>query len=271
MTRSRSSAWLCVITAMNAPSGARDSNSTGSPLRDCRDIRRKYFGNRARPRVDPGDGERKRRERHRERASDMARAEQIERSRLLAEPFDHAPVRLNLVGRPACAHRSRSGARAAHPCRSCAVVVSSAHALGLRQPRDGLTVGRAEALESSAARVRRSIVQGPVRARWSIRDTAGPSRRASSACASASAAHSSAPPPIVPVNAPSGATTMRAPASRGLEPFSLRQRHQRRRAVCGDEPLDGRPDRHYWRHSLHCAQNQLPGWPVRRAAPAHPG
>src|SRR5690606_11084038 len=41
-----------------------------------------------------------------------------------------------------------------------------------------------------------------------------------SACASAIARHSSAPPPMVPRKAPSSRTTMRAPASRGTEPLA---------------------------------------------------
>src|ERR1700722_15187602 len=39
--------------------------------------------------------------------------------------------------------------------------------------------------------------------------------------ASASASHSSAPPPMVPENRPSGRTIMRAPGSRGLDPWTF--------------------------------------------------
>ncbi len=76
----------------------------------------------------------------------MARAEQIERSRFLAEPFDHAPIRLNLVRRPRV-RIVRDLAREPPILADRARRRESAHALGLRQPRDGLTVARAEALE----------------------------------------------------------------------------------------------------------------------------
>jgi hypothetical protein len=63
-------------------------------LRDRRDVRGKLLRDRAGPRVDPGDGERQRRQRARSARADMPGAEQIERGRLLAEALAHATVGL---------------------------------------------------------------------------------------------------------------------------------------------------------------------------------
>src|SRR5207302_10850819 len=102
--------------------------------------------------------------------------------------------------------------------------------------------------------------------------TIGPCR-ASRACASASAPHSSAPPPIVPVNVPSGATTIRAPTSRGLEP-SARASVTSAAAPCAamKREMVGQVDiqvdissRHLGAHGPYGAQYRLRcGWRVKR-------
>ena len=157
------------------------------------------------------------------RASDMAGAEQIEpgfaRRRNVRASRRRAGLRFR---RPAHRRQATQGSSAASrpsgalrasatngPARSAA---ASAAKFG--------GVARIESLDQpmhAAAAALREI--GPERDGAPQRRAAA--RRQAPARAASSASHSSAPPPIVPLKAPDGRTTMRAPLSRGLDPSTL--------------------------------------------------
>ncbi len=175
-------------------------------------------GKASRRGVDPAHREGQRRQRQRERPSDVAGAEQIDRARALAErlgPFVGArePFGQRALARPVAVERALDPSVGPEPR------AQRRRRRRLRRPpapRDRRRrAGRRS--RSASRRGRRSIGRARGQARASGA-RAGPRPLLSAACAASSAAHSSAPPPIVPWKPPDGRTTMRAPASRGLEP-----------------------------------------------------
>ena len=200
MTRSRSSAWLWVMTATNAPSGARRAVATGRRP-GCRhvggpDVRGNAPGRASIQVTANGSGA----SATRERAPDMARAEQIERRRLGAEALDHATVgtarhrrvrAIPLRARRDTAHEPAiaSGRRDRD---------QRAVALGLRQRRDRvLSAAPKRSIVSSTRPPQHWPRSGP--SALSSREAAGPCAAPAALGPRASALHSSAPPPIVPV------------------------------------------------------------------------
>ena len=168
-----------------------------------------------RPRIDPADREGQRRQRKYEALTDMAGAEEIERRRVVAEPLREAAVRKAPI---AC--RRRSDVIAGHASRGRIAGLGNsdqfARTLGDSERSNLFEVADPKAPSVTVTRPPQHCPSSGPNALLSLRNVA-PSP-AIICCASASASHSSAPPPMVPLKRPSGRTIMRAPTSRGLEP-----------------------------------------------------
>ena len=174
---------------------------------DHRDVGGGELGELVPPRIDPPHREGQRRRRERQRAADVAGAEQIDR-------------------RPCLAERLAPGAR------SRGVLVEPPHdaaVFGELRPRNERpgALGRGQRLQFGEV----APIEGldppddpPAAALAELgpsateRRRAGPRPAASAARAASSASNSSSPPPIVPKKPPLGRTTIRAPASRGADP-----------------------------------------------------
>ena len=189
---------------------------------DHRDIGGRALRESFAARIDPARLERQRRQRQHQRASDMAGAEQIELRPGVGETLAQGAVGQRFRSpRPLGRRRATPGsfAPSARPAPYAPRRRRGRRARRRRAPSVRRHRARRRS-RSAIARGRRSIARDPARARRSPQRRAAARRQRRQRGAS-SACHSSAPPPIVPLKAPDGRTTMRAPLSRGLDPSTL--------------------------------------------------